>query len=84
MLCVGMGGYGSGHVMLWVGMGGHGCNLKGKCWALQQSEILFTQAVSNEMECPLRYECSYGRRLEINFEKLRYSSSEKVQEGCLR
>lgn len=31
----------------------------------QQSEILFTQAVSNEMECPLRYESSYGRRLKI-------------------
>ena len=44
MLCVGMGGHGYAHVMLWVGMDGHRSLLmdmvlvwvqfKGKCWAL--------------------------------------------------
>ena len=33
MLCVGMGGHGCAHVMLWVGMGGHRSCMCGHGWA---------------------------------------------------
>ena len=36
MLCVGMGGHGCAHVMLWVGMGGHRSLLMGMVWVWVQ------------------------------------------------